>query len=76
MEDQLRQDYNVDQRYSQSKRSVDNGSAKAFTLSFINRKKAEAAQAGIGDRQTEDRFIVRGPGDRGYSFRNGFRASK
>jgi hypothetical protein len=48
----------------------------AFVKSYINRRKTEAEPNLENEQRTEDRFIVRGPGDSGYSFRNAFRASK
>lgn len=76
MNPQLSQDYNVDSRYAFGKRAVDNTAAKAFVNSYIERRKAEASPNMEDERRSEDRFIVRGPGDAGYSFKNGFRASK
>ena len=76
MKPQLSQDYNVDSRYAEAKGAVDNSAGKAFVSKYI-RNKQEGMHPNLeADRQTEDRFIVRGPGDGGYSFRNAFRASK
>lgn len=74
MKAQLSQDYNVDARYKGGKGSIDNSAGKAFVNRYIqNRREADRPNM-ASERQTEDRFIIRGPGDAGYSFRNGFRA--
>jgi hypothetical protein len=74
MAPQLSQDYNVDSRYSAGRGAADNSRGKDFLRQFINRKKAASAMP--NDMQPEDRFIMAGPGDTTYGFRNGFRASK
>lgn len=76
MDPQLSQDYNVDGRYAFGKRSIDNTAGKAFVDSYLQRRRVESEPNMEGERRTEDRFIVRGPGNAGYSFRNSFRASK
>lgn len=76
MKPQLSQDYNVDARYHGGKGSVDNSAGKAFVNRYIQNRREVTRPNMEAERQMEDRFIVRGPGDAGYSFRNGFRASK
>jgi hypothetical protein len=76
MRPQLSQDYKVDARYTGGKNSVDNTAGEAFLNRFLERKRDAARPDLSADQQTEDRFIVRGPGNAGYSFRNGFRASR
>lgn len=76
MKPQLSQTYDVDARYHSGKGSRDNTAGKAFVNRYIQEKRIQDRSDLSGDRQTEDRFIVRGPGDKGYSFKNGFRASK
>ena len=71
---QLSQTYDVDARYAETKRAVDNKTSKQFVASYIKRRKIAD---GIGqERSSEDRFVVAGPGDGTYSFKNSFRASK
>lgn len=71
---QLSQDYDVDSRYSPGAGAADNSSAKRFLERFLNKRRA---QADLGsDQQPEDKFIMAGPGDTVYGFRNAFRASK
>ncbi len=71
---QLSQDYRVDGRYTGGKRSIDNTAGEAFLRRFLARKQISPDLS--EDRLTEDRFIMRGPGDSGYTFKNAFRASK
>lgn len=74
MEARLSQDYDVDARYKGGKGSVDNTSGKAFVMKFIQNRQQNQNPPYGPDSATEDRFIVAGPGDSTYSFRNGFRA--
>jgi hypothetical protein len=76
MRPELSQDYAVDSRYKGGKRAVDNSAGKAFVMSFLERRRASQAPDATTERQVEDRFIVQGPGDTNYSFKNAFRASK
>lgn len=76
MNPKLSQDYGVDGRYAFGKGATDNAAGKAFVESYLRRRHLADNPSMEGERRTEDRFIVRGPGDGGYSFRNGFRASK
>jgi hypothetical protein len=76
MRPQLSQDYNVDSRYTGGKRAVDNEAGKAFVASFLKRRQASENADTTAERQVEDRFIVQGPGDTNYSFKNAFRVSK
>lgn len=72
----LSQDYNVDGRYAFGKNAADNTAAKAFLNSYLQRKRIEREPNLEGERGSEDRFIVSGPGGSTYSFRNSFVASK
>lgn len=74
MKVQLSQDYDVDARYTGGKGSVDNTSGKAFVRKFIQNRQQMSNLPYGPDQATEDRFIVAGPGDSQYSFRNSFRA--
>lgn len=76
MKPQLSQDYNVDGRYTGGKNSADNEVGKAFVASYLQRRKIEARGDTSADRQEDGRFVVAGPGNSSYTFRNGFRASK
>ena len=74
MQQQLSQTYDVDARYAETKRAVDNKASKQFVASYIKRRKI--ANENGQEKALEDRFIVSGPGDSNYSFKNAFRASK
>jgi hypothetical protein len=76
MKPQLSQTYNVDARYSGGKGSADNDAGKAFVASYIKRQRVEKEPEVTAERQADDRFVVSGPGDSTYSFKNAFRASK
>jgi hypothetical protein len=71
---QLSQDYTVDSRYAAGKGALDNERGKSFLQQFINMRKSAGEMT--NDLQPEDRFIMSGPGDTTYGFRNAFRASK
>jgi len=71
---QLSQDYTVDSRYAAGRGAVDNERGKSFLKQFINMRRI--ASKPTNDLQPEDRFIMSGPGDSTYGFRNSFKASK
>jgi hypothetical protein len=71
---QLSQDYDVDSRYAAGKDAIDDEAGKRFLEQYIEQRR-EALKPGT-DQQPEDKFIVSGPGDTTYGFRNSFRASK
>lgn len=76
MRPELSQDYTVDSRYKGGKRAVDNSAGKAFVMSFLERRRASQEPNLSEERQVENRFIVQGPGDTNYSFKNAFRVSR
>lgn len=75
MKAQLSQNYDVDGRYTAGKNSVDNTAGKAFVMKFLKEREAARNLPYGSDLATEDRYIVAGPGERNYTFRNAFRAS-
>ena len=76
MKPQLSQTYNVDARYSGGKGALDDDAGKAFVASYIRKRKAEQEPEVSAERQADNRFVVSGPGDSTYSFKNAFRPSK
>ena len=76
MNPQLSQDYDVDARYHGGKRSVDNEAAKYFVRRYIRDRQAQNRPNMAEEQSTEGRFIMQGPGEAGYTFRNAFRPSK
>lgn len=76
MQVQFSQDYDVDSRYHGMKRARDNTAGKAFAKAYIQRQRQGGKTEITESRQEDNRFIIAGPGDSKYSFRNSFRASK
>lgn len=74
MNPQLSQDYEVDARYKGGKGSVDNTTARQFLRGYIDLMRASRNQNQAPELASEDRFVMSGPGDSKYSFRNNFRA--
>lgn len=74
MNPQLSQDYNVDARYTGGKGAVDNTTAKRFLSDYIGLMRAAKDVNMAPELASEDRFVMSGPGDTKYSFRNDFRA--
>lgn len=74
MNPQLSQDYNVDARYTGGKGAVDNTTAKRFLSDYIGLMRATKDVNMAPELASEDRFVMSGPGDTKYSFRNDFRA--
>jgi hypothetical protein len=67
-------DYDVDNRYAQARGAVDNTAGKRFLKNYIDKRKA-AGRADITEQRSgDDRFIMSGPGDQTYGFKNAFRA--
>jgi hypothetical protein len=75
MNRQLSQDYDVDSRYTGGKRAADNTAGKSFVMKFLKERQASKNLPYGPDLATEDRFIVAGPGESNYTFRNAFRAT-
>jgi hypothetical protein len=76
MQTQLSQDYTVDARYRGMNRSVDNAAGLKFVQSYLQRKKDADQAANDSEKMVEDRFLVSGPGNSTYTFKNAFRTSK
>lgn len=55
---------------------VDNAAGARYLKRYIERKRNEDSFTSAADQATEGRFIVAGPGNSIYGFRNSFRASK
>ena len=76
MQYQFSQDYDVDSRYRGLGSAVDNAPGKAFAKSYIARGRNASKADVASQRQEDNRFVVAGPGQSLYSFKNSFRASK
>lgn len=76
MKAQLSQDYNVDSRHRGMVRASDNEAGKRFLGRYIKKKEEAEATSVTEDRKEDDRFVVSGPGDSNYRFRNAFGAPR
>ena len=73
MDSQLSQDYSVDSRYRGLKSAQDANAAKKFVNNFLQQIANKQKLSLDADSAREDRFLIAGPGDSKYTFRNGFR---
>ena len=76
MQTQLSQNYAVDARYRGLKRAVDNNAGLKFVQGYLQRHKNQDQFNVAEERTNENRFLMAGPGDSVYGFRNSFQASK
>lgn len=76
MQPQLSQDYKVDARRTGGQKSVDNTEGLKFVKKYLNKRQEGESTPIEEELRQEDRFIVAGPGQSQYSFRNAFRSSK
>jgi len=73
------QDYDVDNRYQEASgpngsNMSDNTSGKRFLKEYIEKNKDANKQNIDSERREDDRFIISGPGDSTYGFKNSFRS--
>lgn len=71
---QTSQDYSVDSRYHGGKGAQDNVAGKQFLNRFIQQRRQQAEPGITEQREEDNRFVMSGPGDVTYSFKNAFRA--
>ena len=69
-------DYGVDNRYRGAKNASDNTSGKRAAAMAVALKRVEQRQRVTEDRKEDDRFVVSGPGDATYSFKNAYGAPR
>jgi hypothetical protein len=74
MNPQLSQDYKVDARYKGGRGTIDNTAANRFLRGYLDLMRVAGSPNQDAELASEDRFIVSGPGDSKYSFRNDFKA--
>jgi len=67
--------YDVDNRYAQTRGAKDNTSGKRFVKEYINKRRAGNRPDTAEQRGEDNRFVMSGPGDQTYGFKNGFRAA-
>ena len=84
------QDYDVDNRYSQTESAVDNTAGKRHLKNYIERDRVRSINPIAPDNRDENKFIIPGQGglvpipnrgsigntDSRITFRNSFRASQ
>jgi hypothetical protein len=68
-------DYDVDNRYAQARGAKDNTAGKRFVKDYINKRKAGNRVNTAEQRGEDNRFVMSGPGDQTYGFKNGFRTA-
>jgi hypothetical protein len=76
---QTSQDYDVDNRYQETdgpngSKVFDNSSGKRFLKKYIEKSKDANEQNVTPERREDNRFVMSGPGDSTYGFKNAFRA--
>jgi hypothetical protein len=76
---QTSQDYDVDNRYQETdgpnnSKVSDNTTGKRFLNEYIGKDRAADKEGITPERRGDDRFIMSGPGDSTYGFKNSFRA--
>ena len=72
MDMQTRDGYMVDNRYRGVKRAVDNSTQRDFLSKFIEKHRQAQGTNLTEDRKEDDRFVVSGPGDNMYTFKNAY----
>ena len=68
--------YDVDNRYSGTQDAVDNEQGKRAAAKAVAQRRVAQRSVVAEDRREDDRFIISGPGDSTYSFRNAYGAPR
>lgn len=76
MNHQSSTDYDVDNRYSGTQGAVDNVQGKRAAAKAVAQRRVAQRSTTAEDRREDDRFIVSGPGNATYSFRNAYGAPR
>jgi hypothetical protein len=69
-------DYDIDNRYSGARGATDNTIGKRALAKAIAQRRIDQRSSLTQDRQEDNRFIVSGPGDSTYSFKNAYGAPR
>jgi hypothetical protein len=69
-------DYDVDNRYSGAQGASDDNAGKRAAARALARRRVEQRTSLTQDRKEDDRFVVSGPGDATYSFKNAYGAPR
>jgi hypothetical protein len=76
MNHQSSTDYDVDNRYRGAERAIDNEQGKRAAAKAIAQRRLAQRSPLEQDRKEDDRFVVSGPGDATYSFKNAYGAPR
>jgi hypothetical protein len=76
MSSQSSTDYGVDNRYRGVKNALDNVQGKRAAARAIAQRRIEQRTDLEQERREDDRFIVSGPGDSTYAFKNAYGAPR
>ena len=69
-------DYNVDNRYHGARGAVDDERGKRAAAKAVAQRRLAQRPTATQDRKEDDRFVVSGPGDATYSFKNAYGAPR
>jgi len=76
MNHQSSTDYDVDNRYRGAKRAIDNEQGKRAAARAVAQRRLAQRSTLEQERKEDDRFVVSGPGDATYSFKNAYGAPR
>ena len=76
MNHQSSTDYDVDNRYSGVERALDNEQGKRAAARSMAKRRLAQRSSEAQNRKEDDRFVVSGPGDATYSFKNAYGAPR
>jgi hypothetical protein len=76
MNHQSSTDYDVDNRYRGAERAIDNEQGKRAAARAVAQRRLAQRSTLEQDRKEDDRFVVSGPGDATYSFKNAYGAPR
>ena len=76
MNHQTSTDYDIDNRYSGAKGAKDDIAGKRAAARAVAQQRINQRTTLTQDRKEDDRFIVSGPGDNTYSFKNAYGAPR
>lgn len=76
MNHQSSTDYGVDNRYQGTKEALDDAQGKRAAARALAQRRVAQRATVTQERKEDDRFIVSGPGDTTYSFKNAYGAPR
>jgi hypothetical protein len=76
MNHQSSTDYGVDNRYRGVERALDNEQGKRAAAKAVAQRRLSQRSTLTQNRKEDDRFVVSGPGDATYSFKNAYGAQR